>query len=421
MLTLLGSRHPGRGRLSRRDMLHVGALAFGGLTLPGLLRKRAVAAPVAPRHKSVIMIWLRGGPSHIDSFDMKPAAPLEVRGEFAPIATSVPGIQICEHLPLLAGDMHRLAILRGIRSNDLGDHTPHYISTGFPDRGVRPAFGSVVSCLKPRSDGLPPYVSAYTPESEGPTYLGPAHAAFVPRGDGLENLSLARGVTLDRVGDRRALLGRLDAFRRDVDRSESCGALNDFERQAFEIITTPKARAAMDLDQEPPEVRTRYGRFGESFVLARRLVEAGVSVVTLKIGDWDTHEKNFIDMRDQLPQLDLAFHSLVGDLYDRGLERDVAVVMWGEFGRAPRISRGDGRDHWPEAGAAVIAGGGFRVGQVISETDSQGGQALGQPYTPANVLASMYGHLGIDPAATIPDRNQRPMHVLDDREVVREL
>ncbi len=421
MLTLPGSRHPGRGRLSRRDVLHVGALACGGLTLTGLLRRRAGAAPAASSHKSVIMIWLRGGPSHIDSFDMKPAAPLEVRGEFRPISTSVPGIRICEHTPLLAGDMQRLAILRGIRSNDLGDHTPHYISTGFPDRGVRPAFGSVVSYLRPRTDGLPPYVSAYTPEHEGPTYLGPAHGAFVPRGDGLENLSLARDVTLDRLGDRRALLGRLDAFRRAVDLRESFGAMDAFEQQAFDIITTPRARTAMDLDQEPREVRSRYGRFWESFVLARRLAEAGVSVVTLKIGDWDTHERNFIDMRDQLPELDLAFHSLVGDLYDRGLERDVAVVMWGEFGRAPRISRGDGRDHWPEAGAAVIAGGGFRVGQAIGETDAEGGRSLGPPNSPSNVLATLYRHLGIDPAVTIPDHNERPMHVLDDREVVREL
>jgi hypothetical protein len=401
-------------------VLHVGALAFGGLTLSGLLRQRAAAA-LTPRHRSVIMIWLRGGPSHIDSFDMKPQAPAEVRGEFAPISTSVPGIQICEHTPLLAGDMHRLAILRGIRSNDLGDHTPHYISTGFPDRGVRPAFGSVVSYLQPRADGLPQYVSAYTTETEGPTYLGPAHAAFVPRGDGLENLSLARGVTPGRLDDRRALLGRLDAFRRDVDRSELFGALDAFEQQAFDIITTPRARAAMDLDQEPPDVRSRYGRFWESFVLARRLVEAGVSVVTLKVGDWDTHERNFIDMRDQLPQIDLAFHALVSDLYDRGLDRDVAVVMWGEFGRAPRISRGDGRDHWPEAGAAVIAGGGFRVSQAIGETDAEGGRALGQPYTPSHVLASLYRHLGIDPAVTIPDHNRRPMHVLDERDVVHEL
>jgi uncharacterized protein (DUF1501 family) len=155
--------------------------------------------------------------------------------------------------------------------------------------------------------------------------------------------------------------------------------------------------------------------------LARRLVEAGVSVVTLKVGDWDTHEKNFIDMREQLPQLDHGFHALVTDLHERRLDKDVAVVMWGEFGRAPKISRGDGRDHWPDAGAAVIAGGGFRVGQVIGETDSHAGRAKGNPYTPSNVLANLYHHLGIDPATTIPDHSKRPMHVLDEREPVREL
>ncbi|MCI0702583.1 MAG: DUF1501 domain-containing protein, partial [Planctomycetia bacterium] len=161
--------------------------------------------------------------------------------------------------------------------------------------------------------------------------------------------------------------------------------------------------------------------FCEHFLMARRLVEAGVSVVTLKVGDWDTHEKNFIDHKAQLPQLDQGFHALITDLYDRGLEKDVAVVMWGEFGRAPKISRGDGRDHWPEAGAAVVAGGGFKVGQVIGETDAHGGRSKGTPYTPSNVLANLYEHLGIDPSITIPDHNKRPMHILDDREVVREL
>jgi uncharacterized protein (DUF1501 family) len=154
---------------------------------------------------------------------------------------------------------------------------------------------------------------------------------------------------------------------------------------------------------------------------ARRLAEAGVSVVTLKVGDWDTHEKNFRDMRDQLPQLDQGIHALVTDLYDRGLEKDVAVVVWGEFGRAPQISRGDGRDHWPEAGAAVIAGGGFKVGQVIGDTDAQGARAKGRPYTPGNIMASLYAHLGIDPAATLPDHNGRPVYILDEREPVREL
>jgi hypothetical protein len=216
------------------------------------------------------------------------------------------------------------------------------------------------------------------------------------------------------------LIGAFDGLRREVDENAASG-IDAFQRQAIEMITSPRARAAFDLEQEPLHLRERYGKFCENFLMARRLVEAGVSVVTLKVGDWDTHEKNFIDMREQLPQLDRGFHALVTDLHERGLQNDVAVVLWGEFGRAPRISRGDGRDHWPDAGAAVLAGGGFRVGQVIGETDAQGGRSRGVPYTPSNVLASLYRHLGIDPVTTIPDHARRPMYVLDDREVVREL
>ncbi len=422
MLSIRGPQWRYRGRISRRDVLQIGALGLGGLSLADVLRLRASAQEQVPRQKSVIMIWLRGGPSHIDSFDMKPLAPLEIRGEFSPIPTNVPGIEICEHLPLCAKIMDKLAIIRGIRSNDIGDHTPHYISTGFPDRDIRPAMGAIVSYLKPRSDGLPPYISVYTPErGEQPTYLGTAHSAFVPHKDDLENLRLARGLTVDRLKDRQQLLRQLDTIRREIDQQDTFPALDQFSAQALEMITHPKAREAMDLDQESPETQQRYGRFWQSFLMARRLVEAGVNVVTLKIGDWDTHEHNFRDMRDQLPELDLGFHALVTDICDRGLEKDVAVVMWGEFGRAPRISRIAGRDHWPEAGAAVIAGGGFKVGQVIGETDPQAGQHIGRPYTPSNVLASLYHHLGIDPKITIPDYNNRPMHVLDDREIVREL
>jgi len=426
VFTILGRCQASSGRLARRDVLRIGALGLGGLSLPDLLRLRAHAADpllqTGSREKSVIMIWLRGGPSHIDSFDMKPLAPAEVRGEFSPIPTNVPGIDLCEYLPLHASIMDKLAIIRGIRSNDLGDHTPHYISTGFSDRGKRPVLGAIVSYLKPRADGLPAYVSTYTPEyPESPAYLGPAHQAFVPRGEGLENLRLMQSVSTARLDDRRRLLAGLDTIRRDLDASGTFSALDEFSVQALEMITTPRARVALDLDREPPGTRERYGRFGESFLMARRLVEAGVNVVTLKIGDWDTHEHNFRDMRDQLPELDRGFHSLVTDLHDRGLDKDVAVVMWGEFGRAPRISRIAGRDHWPEAGAAVIAGGGFRMGQVIGETDPHAGQSLGRPYTPGNVLASLYHHLGIDPALTIADHNNRPMHVLDERDPVREL
>jgi hypothetical protein len=426
MLTLEGPSRKCRARVSRRDLLKVGALALGGLTLADLLRLRASAARGAPSNKSVIMIWLRGGPSHIDSYDMKPAAPPEVRGEFRPIRTNVPAIEICEHMPKQAQIMDRLAIVRGIKSNDLGDHTPHYILTGSPDRGKRPVLGSIVSYLRPKSDGVPPYVSLMYErpglyDNEGPVYVGSAHRPFAPKAEGLDNLTLRREVTPARLNDRRQLLERLDTLRRDADRGGTFVGIDAFTARAIDMITSPAARQAFDLGKEPRASRERYGKYCENFLLARRLVEAGVSVVTLKVGDWDTHEHNFRDMREQLPQLDQGFHALVTDLYDRGLERDVAVVMWGEFGRAPRISRIDGRDHWPEAGAAVVAGGGFKVGQVIGETDAHGGQSKGTPYTPSNVMANLYRHLGIDPATTIPDHSNRPMHVLDDRRLVREL
>jgi hypothetical protein len=421
MLTLMDPSRRLRGKLSRRDVVRAGALALGGLTLADLLRFRA-AAGQASNQKSVIMIWLRGGPSHIDSYDMKPNAPSEVRGEFSPIATNVPGIEICEYLPLQAQIMDKLALVRGIKSNDLGDHTPHYILTGFPDRGKRPALGSVVSYLRPRRDGLPGYVSMmYRPDHESPTYTGPANGPFVPRGEGLADLPLSRHVTRQRLDDRLGLLGRLDTMRRDLDHDGAAAGIDAFTARAMEMIVSPKAREAFDLDREPRAARERYGDFCRNFLLARRLVEAGVSVVTLKVGDWDTHEHNFRDMRAQLPLLDQGFHALVTDLEERGLSQDVVVLMWGEFGRAPRISRIAGRDHWPEAGAAVVAGGGFRVGQAIGATDSHAGQSQAVPYTPSNLLANVYRHLGIDPAATIPDRDNRPMYVLDQREPVREL
>jgi hypothetical protein len=424
MLSILGQGTKLCDGLTRRELLRVGGLAFAGLTLADVLRLRANAAADAGRGKSVIMIWLRGGPSHIDSYDMKPAAPVEVRGEFQPIPTNVPGIQICEHMPRQAQMMDKLAVLRGIKSNDLGDHTPHYIVTGFPDRGKRPALGSIVSYLRPRCDGLPPYVSMMYREDgthENATYTGPAHRPFVPKAEGLANLTLTKGVSLDRLRGRRQLLQEFDTLSREVDATGGMAGIDAYTERALSMITSRNVRDAFDVSKEPPEAHARYGKFCENFLLARRLVEAGIPVVTLKVGDWDTHEHNFRDMREQLPQLDQGFAALVTDLYERGLEKDVAVVMWGEFGRAPRISRIAGRDHWPEAGAAVVAGGGFKVGQVIGETDAHAGEAKGRPYTPSNVLACLYRHLGIDPATTIPDHNKRPMHVLDDREEVHEL
>ncbi|HVV99546.1 MAG TPA: DUF1501 domain-containing protein, partial [Planctomycetaceae bacterium] len=265
-----------------------------------------------------------------------------------------------------------------------------------------------------------PYVSTFRWGFSDSTYTGSAHDPFIPKGEGLENLRLERTITLDRLRGRRDLLAQLDRLPREMDRGAFAG-VDAFTERAVEIISSPQAREAFDLKQESAETRERYGKYCESFLMARRLVEAGVSIVTVKVGDWDTHEKNFRDMREQLPQLDRGFEALITDLYDRGLERRVAVVMWGEFGRAPRVSRVDGRDHWPEAGAAIVAGGGFRVGQAIGETDPHGGRSLTAPYTPSNVMANLYRHLEIDPAQTIPDHQGRPMHLLDDRRLVTEL
>jgi hypothetical protein len=438
MLTIHGPRKQARPGVSRRDVLKVGALGFGGLALPHVMRSQAAAGEKTNgKGKSVILIWLRGGASHIDSWDMKPAAPPEIRGEFRPISTNVPGIQICEHLPRQAAMMDKLAIVRGIRSNDLGDHTPHYILTGHPSRGVRPSIGAVASYLRARDSvgaasrgslrdpqpptSLPVAVTSFDYNYGFSTYAGPAHEPFYPRGAGIDNLERRRELTVDRLDNRRALLGQLDSLRRDIDRTGTFGAIDSFTQQALEMVTSSKAREAFDLNREPRETHERYGHYSESLLMARRLVEAGVSVVTVKVGDWDTHEHNFRDHADQLPQIDQGFTALVKDLYDRGLQDDVAVVLWGEFGRDPRISRIAGRDHWPQAGAAVLAGGGWKVGQTIGETDSRAGEAISKPYTPANIFANLYKHLGIDPAVTIPDYNNRPMHLLDDRELVREL
>ncbi|MCE9526832.1 MAG: DUF1501 domain-containing protein [Planctomycetales bacterium] len=427
MLSLFGRGTKLCDGITRREMLRVGGLALGGLTLADVLRLRESSGSESQkRSKSVIMVWLRGGPSHIDSYDMKPDAPPEIRGEFRPTATNVPGIQICDLMPRQAKMMDKLAIVRGIRSNDLGDHTPHYIITGSPDRGKHPAFGSIVSYLKPpRADGLPPYVSLmYDPpklyDNEGPLYTGHANRPFVPRHEGLENLTLARGIEASRLDGRHSLLTQLDTIRRDVD-SRSFAGIDEHTARALRMIASPRVREAFDLKKEGEVQRQRYGKYCENLLMARRLVEAGVSVVTLKLGDYDTHEKNFIDLRDQLPQFDQGVAALVEDLHNRGLNEDVAVVVWGEFGRAPRISRGDGRDHWPEAGAALLAGGGFKSGQTIGETTADGGRNKTKPYTPANILATLYRHLDIDPATAIPDYSKRPVHLLDDREIVREL
>ena len=445
MWTLFGHRRSFCDSLSRRDFLRIGGLGLGGLSLPELLRLRAEAGSRRP--KSVIMICLPGGPSHLDMYDMKPQAAAEVRGEFSPIATNVPGFDLCHLMPRQATIADKLAVVRNLQFSQ-PDHQLHEVYTGFPTLARRPALGSIVSRLRPPGL-LPSYISLglsdhprTAAKAEDPTYAGLGHRPFEPTTQGLSNLEPAGEIGSVRLADRQGLLTALDNLRRAIDTRGNMAGLDRFNAQALEMVSSPRVREAFDLEREPAEVRELYGpdvRFehnyqfghtwhGSKVLLARRLVEAGVPVVTLAMGGWD-HHGNLNGVRgtifqrfsEQLPAYDQSIHALVTDLHQRGLDRDVAVVVWGEFGRTPRVNKNGGRDHWPPAGFALFAGGGFRTGQTIGRTDANGQRPEGKPYGPQNVLATLYGVLGIDPAATIADYNGRPMHLLDDRQPITEL
>ena len=435
---------PLRHGLNRREFLQIGALGLSGLTLADVLRQEAHGA--AATAKSVIMVYLPGGPSHIDMYDPKPDAPLEFRGEFGTIPTKVPGLNFCEHMPLQAQIADKLSVIRGIKFK--GRHDPYELLSGYPSASsgqIRagekwPVFGSVVSRLRgAEASGMPPYVNLndlrLVPEgddAEVPRYIGPAHAPFRPTGPGLENLRLPNGVSSNRLDDRKTLLAQFDQTRREAETSEEIHALDEFQRRAFGMVTSGAVYQALDLDREDPRVRDRYQGCTD-LLLARRLVEAGVSVVTVAqggiqkgpglpvFGVWDTHTNNFPSMRKLLPDYDRAIFTLLSDLYERGLDQQVTVVIWGEFGRSPKV--GDetralgsryatGRGHWWDAGFAIVAGGGLRMGQVVGETDARAERAKGRPYAPQNVLATIYHVLGIDPARAFPDYQGRPMHLL---------
>ena len=444
---------PLRHGLHRREFLQIGALGLGGLSLADALRLEAHGA--ASTAKSVIMVYLPGGPSHIDMYDPKPDAPVEFRGEFGTIRTKVPGLDFCELLPLQAQIADKLSVIRGIKFK--GRHDPYELLSGYPSASsgaIRagekwPVFGSVVSRIRgDEATDMPPYVNLndlrLVPEAddaEVPRYIGPAHAPFRPTGPGLANLRLPNAVSTNRLDDRKTLLAQFDQTRRETEASEEIQALDEFQRRAFGMVTSGEVYKALDLDREDPRVRDRYQGCTD-LLLARRLVEAGVSVVTVAqggiqkspglpvFGVWDTHTNNFPSMRKLLPDYDRAIFTLLSDLYERGLDEKVAVVIWGEFGRSPKV--GDetralgsrfatGRGHWWDAGFAIVAGGGLRMGQVVGETDARAERAKGRPYTPQNVLATIYHVLGIDPARAFPDYQGRPMHLLDDREKIQEL
>jgi hypothetical protein len=426
--------------LSRRSFLKVGALSMGGLALPDVLRLQAQGAGApSGRAKSVIMICLEGGPSHLDMYDLKPDAPAEFRGEFRPIRTNVPGMDICEHLPRQAKLADKFSIVRSATWTEV-EHQRMEIFTGFPTKERRPAFGSLVSRMaKGRDELLPKFVSLSgshraVGEAEQPLYAGAQHRAFVPTEQGLQSMEVNRQVDLSRLRSRKELLGELDTLRRDVDARGEMGALDAFTGQALDMVTGGRARKAFDLSDEKPEILDRYRAAGnrfacnggtefwdwEAFVRARRLVEAGVPFVSMEVGSWDNHGTIFKDLRVELPIYDLCLSALIQDLCERGLDKDVCVIVWGEFGRTPRID-GGGRGHHPGAGSVLFAGGGLRMGQVVGATDARGERPITRAYTPQNILATLYHVLGIDPSATIVDPNGRPQYLLEDRAPVAEL
>ena len=445
MLTLAGRKYLLCDRLPRRNFLKVGGAALAGLSLSQLLRAEEQGSR-RDRHKAVIMVFLPGGPSHIDTLDPKPEAPAEIRGEFAPIASRVPGIDVCEHLPFMAAAMDKFVLIRSI-VGAVDDHACHICLTGFPRQGPAPAGGrpslgaSVSKVLGPLDTAMPPAVNLSRPmihppyNDPGPGFLGVGHAAFRPDGQSLENMTL-NGVAAARFRHRQALLSYFDNIRREIDTTGMWEGMDTFNRRAFELVTSPRMRNALDLSTEDPKVVARYGpdnpelvpefnaapRMTSDFLTARRLIEAGARCVTVSFGAWDWHYTNFSGHRSQLPYLDRGLSALVEDLHARGLDRDVLVVAWGEFGRSPRVNKAAGRDHWPGVSCAMLAGGGLRAGQVIGSTSRWGESPHSRPVHVKDVLATIYDHLQIDVAdLTIPDLAGRPQYLLDRGEVIREL
>jgi hypothetical protein len=453
MLNILGPKRRLCDGVSRRSFLRLGGLALGGLSLPELLRAEAEAG-IGSSPKSVIMIFLVGGAPHIDMFDMKADAPAEIRGEYKPIATNVPGIQICEHLPRTSRVMDKLVLVRSLVGGT-EEHEAHICLTGYAagknGQVEWPSFGSCVGKLQgPSAGGIPPFVSL-APEMKYPPwgvagpagFLGPAYEPFAPlRRPGmdetlLQNITLG-GITLERLDDRKALLRSFDHFRRTVDSGGIIEGIDAYTEQAFGVLSSSRLAQALDLSREDPRLRARYGygspenvggnggpRCMDHFLLARRLVEAGVRCVSLAFSHWDWHSEQYKYLKDDLPPFDQGFSALIEDLHSRGLDRDVSVVVWGEMGRTPRINKNAGRDHWAKVSTAVLSGGGMPAGQVIGATNRLGEVAVDRPVHYQNVFATFYHKMGINPQTTtlLAPRFGRaePMHLMDNREPIQEL
>lgn len=440
MLDILGGKNRTTcDGLTRRSLLRIGSLGFAGLSLPEILRSRAEAAQsgLSPSRKAVIQIVLNGGPSHLDTYDLKPDAPREFRGELKPIPTSVPGVLLSELFPRQARAMDRMAVVRSL-THDTSDHIAglHWIMTGFMSsnqggsaQNERPSLGSVVAKMKgPNGSGVPPYVALPSSLFSGGAYLGPGFNPFTLDGDPtsdlrVRNLTPPSGLTMERLEDRKGLLSRLDKINRRRDVSGTMEGFDKFTAQAYEMVTGPAARQAIDLSREDPRVRDRYGRnqFGQSCLLARRLVEAGVTFVTVSDSNWDHHGQIFQILRQKLPVLDSGVASLVEDIYDRGLADSVLVLVWGEFGRTPRLNGSAGRDHWPGAMSAVLAGGGLKMGQVVGATNRKAEQPVERPLRPEHILRTVYHVMGIDPSHDFPNDSGRPMPIMNQGSPIAEL
>lgn len=434
MLTILGGKNRFCDGVDRRNFLRIGGLALGGIALPDLLRAEA-ASGLGRSDKAIIMIYLPGGPPHQDMFDLKVDAPVEIRGEFTPIRTNVAGIQICEHLPLMAGMMDQLAVIRTVVGAK-DRHESHQVMTGrLRDQvppGGWPEMGAVLSKLwGPAHPSVPPYINMaartkHNPYNSGyPGFLGQSHAAFRPHDEGKSDMVL-NGVTLERLSDRRSLLTDMDRFRRGVDETILPRGVDGFTEQAFGVLTSGRLLEALDIEKEDARTRERYGkgtakvqgdaspRLNEQFLIARRLVEAGARCVTVSYSFWDWHGRNFKRAKENFPDLDQAVTALVADLHQRGLDQDVSVIVWGEFGRTPRINKDGGRDHWPRVSCALMAGGGMRTGQAIGSTNRLGEFALNRPVNFQEIFATLYANLGIDiNTTTVNDLAGRPRYLVD--------
>lgn len=438
MLTIYGKSSRYCDGISRRSFLRIGGLGIGAGAL-GLadLNRLEAAAGKSSRQKSVINIFLGGGPPHQDMFDLKLDAPEEIRGEFSPIATKVPGFQICEVFPKLADLMDRCAVIRSV-VGATDRHDAFQCMTGWTVKdlaslGGRPSLGSVVAKLKgPVELSVPPFVGLAEPTKEirwsdagKPGFLGPAFSPFKPDGEGRQNMVL-NGLSLEQLQDRRKLLSSVDRLKREVNAGQM-QAQDRFTAGAFDVLTSSRLADALDLSKEDPKLREKYGTgrpynyqfdgaptVNEHLLLARRLVEAGVRVVTLSYGRWDSHSKNFDLVRDHGSKLDQCLSALLEDLEQRGMLEDVTVIVWGEFGRTPRINKNAGRDHWPNVSCALLAGGGMKVGQVIGATNRLGEEATERPVHFQEIFATLYKNLGIDVSrARLTDPAGRPQFLVE--------